>query len=67
MWAEQGSNHSNNDKNNNAELQTVISSLEEEFEALNSQYRRLLASSNHYLSNPNPNLHTSDSDGQPIG
>ena len=49
---------------NNAELQTVISSLEEEFEALNGQYRRLLASSNHYLPNTNayPNL-PSDGDG----
>ena len=49
---------------NNAELQTVISSLEEEFEALNGQYRRLLASSNHYLPNTNayPNLN-SDGDG----
>ena len=49
---------------NSAELQTVISSLEEEFEALNSQYRRLLTSSNHYLPypNPNPNLPT-DGDG----
>ena len=52
-------NNNGHKSGNNDELQQVISSLEEEFDALNNQYRRLLSSStNGIINSSNTNNNT---------